>query len=287
MRDTPPKSLSSSSFPLLFLSLRSSVASAALAGRHGERSAPAACSTSSGRGEGGPEDMSPFGGDAGGGSGGAASAVGPTATGPDPSEILGTKPLEQMTPREVMRLLPTEDQDHVMRIAKQGRMFGFFSAAAAGTWVYKALRRRGSPLPIVGGALIGLTLGYPLGITLTMAFHGRFLRKISQDLMETQRRARERAERAGSPAPEYYSTFPAAPPGGEQQSGRHWGDGAATETAGQQGWADSTELLDDTRAADAAVAAQREQQGGALTAAGGGKVSRIDGTGKGDEILKV
>lgn len=47
---------------------------------------------------------------------------------------------------ELLRLLPDEDQRGVMRIERQGRIAGFFTGAATGTWVYRALKRRGTAL---------------------------------------------------------------------------------------------------------------------------------------------
>ncbi|PFH37742.1 hypothetical protein BESB_000840 [Besnoitia besnoiti] len=131
--------------------------------------------------------------------------VGASAGLPAPTAALPPRRVEDMSSQEIIQMLPAEDQYAIARVASQGRWTGLFTAAATGAWVFRALRRRGAPMPAAGAVLLGLTLGYPLGVSLTVAYNGRLLKRVSTDILELQRRSREAY--TGSAAG-YESTFP-------------------------------------------------------------------------------
>nr|PIM05532.1 putative transmembrane protein [Toxoplasma gondii COUG] len=143
--------------------------------------------------------------------------------------------MEDMSPQEIIQMLPPEDRHAISRVAAQGRWTGLFTAAATGAGVYRALKRRGTAMPAVGAVLLGLTLGYPLGVSLTVAFNGSLLRRISGDILEIQRRNRD--AHTGSAAG-YDSTFPASQNWRPQQ--QTWGSWNPPQPADQQAnWSDT------------------------------------------------
>ncbi|CBZ52677.1 conserved hypothetical protein [Neospora caninum Liverpool] len=178
--------------------------------------------------------------------------------------------IEDMSPQEIIQMLPPEDRNAISRVASQGRWTGLFTAAATGAGVYRALKRRGTAMPAVGAVLLGLTLGYPLGVSLTVAFNGSILRRISGDILEMQRRNRDAYSRS---AAGYDSTFPAGQTWHPQQNA--WGPWTAAQQQGQQAkWSD-TQFAEGSLS-DAASGLMNDKWGAADAS---GKSSK-------DEILK-